>query len=275
MDIKNKPETLKLKDLAENISNEDLVFLQYSSHWLFRGHKYVVKVAKLDLKNEINIVKYLVSKKFPALNIVKNYQQDGYYFYLYPLANVDIPKTQVITFIADSLPKLHGLEKSDDIFIPSYKEEVSKNLTIWSYGFHSLPTKVQIRITDVLEKAFDLSASTINHGDPLMGNVVELSNQLYFIDWEHVCMAPNELDLAIIKYRELLGEPKDIFDTVLTKFRSINYDNLEILINSREAYAIVWYADRLYNRYFTDKKKLDSMIESFVNKNSKISKSVT
>jgi len=264
MGMETKPETLKLKKLAENIANEDLVFLQYSSHWLFKGHNYVVKVAKHDLQNEINIVEYLVSKKFPALNIVKSSQQDEYFFYLYLLANVDVPKTQVITFIADNLPKLHGLEKSDDIFIPSYKEEVSKNLSIWSSGFNSLSTKVQNNITTVLEKSFDLSASTINHSDPLMGNVVELNNKLYFIDWEHVCMAPNELDLAIIKYRELLGEPKDIFDAVLTKFQSINYDNLEILINSRKAYAVVWYADRLYNGYFTDKKKLDSMIESLV-----------
>lgn len=250
----------KIKNIAEKRLNQPLEFIHYGSHWTFAGDNVVVKVANTDLGYASDITKYLASIDFPALAPYEEFKVDRYYFYLYQKGQDGFFRRDVQDWLGKVVAQLHRITPPDSLHIMSFKEMNEYKLDIYREGFRSLDSNVQQKIMRVLERAYLLPADTFNHGDLNQDNVVEIDGEFMLIDWDLAMMAPNEYDLAVIKYAEIFGVEPAENEQIEEDFGQYDKKNLDILIDAIMAISLVWFSKNISKGYFGDNGELQKRI---------------
>ncbi len=250
----------KIQNIAEERLKQPLEFIHYGSHWTFAGDNVVVKVANTDLSYASNITKYLASIDFPALAPYDEFKVDEYSFYLYRKGQDGFYRRDVKDWLGKTVARLHQITLPDSLRIMSFKEMNEYKLNIYREGFHSLDGDVQKRIMSVLERAYTLPADTFNHGDLNQDNVVKIDGEFILIDWDLAMMAPNEYDLAVIKYAEIFGVEPAENKQIEKDFGQYDKKNLDILVDAVMAISLVWFAKNISKGYFGDNGELQKRI---------------
>lgn len=250
----------KIKNIAEKRLNQSLEFIHYGSHWTFAGDNVVVKVADTDLSYASDITRYLAGIDFPALAPYEEFIVDGYYLYLYQKGQDGFFRRDVQDWLGKVVAQLHRITPPDSLHIKSFKEMNEYKLDIYREGFHSLDGNVQQKIMSVLQRAYTLPADTFNHGDLNQDNVVEIDGEFMLIDWDLAMMAPNEYDLAVIKYAEIFGVEPAENEQIEEDFGQYSKKNLDILIDAIMAISLVWFAKNISKGYFGDNGELQKRI---------------